>query len=145
MPHKTPTGHDDNAAHVSIKPPDVVEFRSELGFAETMDRLEREIARRRLHVITRIDHAANATLVNLDMPPATVLVFGNARGGTPLMLKAPALALDLPLRDLVREDRDGVVVSYRDPAAMLAAFGLSAADAVPLQAVAAIVQTVARG
>jgi uncharacterized protein (DUF302 family) len=145
MPHNTPAGNDDNAADVSIKPPDVVEFRGVFGFAETIDRLQDEIAGRGLQVFARIDHAANAVMVGLDMPPATVLVLGNARGGTPLMLKAPALALDLPLRVLVRQDEDGVLVSYRDPVMMLASFGLSASDAAPLQALAAIAQMAAQG
>src|SRR4051812_31075218 len=127
-----------------MKPPDVVESRSVFGFAETIDRLEGEIAAGGLQVFARIDHAANASAVNLDMPSTTVIVFGNARGGTPLMLRVPALALDLPLRILARQDSDGVVVSYHDPAAMLAAFGLPASDAAPLQALAAIAQTVAR-
>ena len=125
---------------MGMKPSDVVESHSAFGFAETVDRIDAEIAARGLQVFARVDHAANAEAVSLDMPPTTVLVFGNARGGTPLMLKAPELALDLPLRVLVRQVVDGVVVSYHDPVAMLAGFGLTEADAAPLRALPAIVQ-----
>jgi uncharacterized protein (DUF302 family) len=124
---------------------DVVEIRSGFDFPETIDRLRGVIATKGLTIFAEYDHAANAESAGLDMPPATVLVFGNARGGTPLMLKAPALALDLPTRILVREAPDGVVVSYHDPAATLAAFGLPASDAAPLQVVTAIAGSVARG
>jgi uncharacterized protein (DUF302 family) len=127
------------------RPVDVVELRSGFGVAETLDRLKSQIAARGLQVFAHVDHAANAESVSLDMPPATVLVFGTARGGTPLMLKSPALALDLPLRVLVRQEQDGVVVSYHDPVAMLADFGLPASDAAPLQALPAIAQAAARG
>jgi uncharacterized protein (DUF302 family) len=126
------------------KPADVVEVRSRFALAETIDRLDSEIAARGLQVFARIDHAANAREVGLDMPPATVMVFGNARGGTPLMIKAPAMALDLPLRVLVRQDHGEVVMSYHDPVALVAAFGLPSSDAAPLQGLSAIVQAAAR-
>jgi uncharacterized protein (DUF302 family) len=126
------------------KPADVVEVRSMFALAETIDRLDSEITTRGLQVFARIDHAANAREVGLDMPPTTVVIFGNARGGTPLMIMAPAMALDLPLRVLVRQNHTEVVVSYHDPVALVAAFELSPSDAAPLQAVSAIVQAAAR-
>jgi uncharacterized protein (DUF302 family) len=122
-----------------------VELRSPHDFGTTVRRLDAELAARGVEVFGRIDHAANAAAAGLSMPPTLVVVFGNARGGTPLMLKAPGLALDLPLRILVREDADGVVVSYRDPAALVEPYGLSAADAAPLRAVAAIAGAVTDG
>src|SRR2546421_6623445 len=121
----------------------MVELRSIYGFVETIQRLEGQLAAKGLTVFARIDHAANARAVGLDLPPATVLVFGNARAGTPLMVKAPAVALDLPLRILVRQETDAVVVSYHDPTAMLADFGLPASDAAPLQGLAVIARTTA--
>ncbi len=54
-----------------------------------------------------IDHAANARSVGATMPPTTVLIYGNAKGGTPIMLATPQAAIDLPLRVLVREATDG--------------------------------------
>jgi uncharacterized protein (DUF302 family) len=125
------------------KSADVVEVRSMFALPETIDRLDAEIAARGLRVFARIDHAANAGEVGLEMPSTTVVIFGNARGGTPLMIKAPAMALDLPLRVLVRQDGAEVVVSYHDPVALAAAFGLPPSDAAPLQALSAIVQAAA--
>jgi uncharacterized protein (DUF302 family) len=125
--------------------PDVVELPCGSGFAAVLDRLDAEIAARGLTVFARVDHAANARAVGLEMPPTTVLLVGNARGGTPLMLRAPALALDLPLRLLVRETPEGTVVSYHDPAATLAAFGLPASAAHPLLGLADIAVDVAGG
>jgi uncharacterized protein (DUF302 family) len=93
-------------------------------------------------VFARIDHAAGAAAAGLTMPPATVVVFGNARAGTPLMLDAPLLALDLPLRILVRQGTDGVVVAYHEPVALLAEFGLAPERAAALHAVAVVAHTV---
>jgi uncharacterized protein (DUF302 family) len=123
---------------------DAVEIRSSGGFTETLQRLSDEIAARGLTIFGRFDHAANAQAVGLRMPPTTVLVFGNARGGTPLMLRSPGLALDLPLRMLVRQAGRDVVVSYHDPAAVLAAHGLRASEATALAVVATIARDVAR-
>jgi uncharacterized protein (DUF302 family) len=121
----------------------MAELQGNYGFAETIQRLEDQIAAQGLRVFARIDHAANARAVGLDLPPATVLIFGNARAGTPLMVKAPAVALDLPLRILVRQETNGVVVSYHDPTAMLADFGLPASAAAPFQGLANIARTTA--
>src|SRR4051812_10903549 len=82
----------------------VESFASPYGFAETLDRLEATLRAKGIDVFAKIDHAAAATGVGLSMPPTVVLVFGSPRGGTPLMLEQPLLALDLPLRVLVRED-----------------------------------------
>lgn len=127
-----------------VRPTDVVEVRAVLGFADTVDRLEDEIAARGLQLFARIDHSANARAIGLDMPSATVLDFGHARGGTPPMLAAPALALDLPLRLLVRQAADAVVVAYHDPAVMLAQYGLPPSAASPLQVLTAIAATASR-
>jgi uncharacterized protein (DUF302 family) len=116
---------------------DVIERRSDAGFDATLARLEDALLARPVVVFARIDHQANATAAGLSMPPATVLVFGAARAGTSLMLAAPRLALDLPLRILVRADPDGsVTVAHHDPTALVVGAGLNAEHAAPLQAVA---------
>jgi uncharacterized protein (DUF302 family) len=122
-------------------PDGIVELASAHDFATTVRRLDDELAARGVEVFARIDHAANAAAVGLSLPPTLVVIFGSARAGTPLMQRAPALALDLPLRILVRSD-SGVVVCFRDPAALVAPFGMSADDAAPLRAVAAIAAAV---
>ena len=72
-----------------------------------------------------IDHRAAARSVGLDLPPTTVVVYGNPKGGTPLMLAAPDFALELPLRVLVREDQQGrVYVTYNPSTALEGKHGL---------------------
>jgi uncharacterized protein (DUF302 family) len=80
---------------------------SSFGFAETLDRLESTLRAKNVEIFARIDHAAAAASAGLAMPPTVVLIFGNPRGGTPLMLQNPLLALDLPLKVLVRADDSG--------------------------------------
>ena len=77
--------------------------------AVTLDRLEAAVTARGFVVFARLDHAAAAAAVGLAMPPATVLVFGNPRAGTPAFLQQPTLAIDLPLRALVWQDAAGKV------------------------------------
>ena len=104
---------------------DVIEQVSAVAFAPTLDRLVEAIQAAGLTVFARIDHAAGARGAGLAMPPTTVLLYGNPKGGTPLMLAAPLAALDLPLRVLVREAEDGrTLVSFRPAAPMLRQAGV---------------------
>lgn len=104
---------------------DLVEHVSPIGFAPTLDRLARAIAAAGLQVFTTIDHAAAARAVGLTMPPTAVLLYGNPRGGTPVMLATPSAALDLPLRVLVREDTAGsTIVAFHPVKAMLERVGV---------------------
>ncbi|HEY4253508.1 MAG TPA: DUF302 domain-containing protein [Roseomonas sp.] len=90
------------------------------GFEETLTRLEAAVRQAGLRVFTRLDHAAAAREAGLAMPPTTVLVFGNPAAGTPLFLRQPTLALDLPLRALVWQDQQGrVSVSWNTAAYLL--------------------------
>ena len=92
-------------------------------FAEVVHRLREVIDQRGLTLFAEIDHAQNARDAGLSMPPTRVLIFGSAKAGTPLMLAAPDIALELPLRVLVREEPDGrVALVYRDPTELAAAF-----------------------
>jgi uncharacterized protein (DUF302 family) len=121
-----------------------VEHKSSVGFQETLDRLEAAIHKASMTVFAKIDHAAGAKSVGLSMLPATVLIYGQARGGTPLMQANPATALDLPLRALVREDAAGqtllafhpvkqLLASYRIPGELLA--GLTKAQQLLVNAI----------
>jgi uncharacterized protein (DUF302 family) len=79
----------------------------------TLDRLEAALTERGFVIFTRLDHTAAAESVGLKMPKSTVLVFGNPRLGTPIFIKHPTLAIDLPLKALVWEDASGKVsLSY---------------------------------
>ena len=104
---------------------DVSEHVSALSFEATLDSLTKAIAAAGLVLFTLIDHQANAREAGLVMPPATVLIYGHAKGGTPVMLAAPLAALDLPLRVLVRVRDDGqTVIAFHPIAAMLRRAGV---------------------
>jgi len=89
---------------------------SQHSVAETIDRLASIAKARGLLVFARIDFAADAEKAGLKMPPTQLLIFGNPKAGTPLMLASPTSALDLPLKALAWEDVEGKVwVSYNKP------------------------------
>ena len=83
---------------------------------ETVRLLEAAFAEKGLRVFAVIDHSGEAEKVGLKMRPTKVLIFGSPKGGTPPMVAAPSLAIDLPLKALVAEDAAGKVsVTYNDP------------------------------
>jgi uncharacterized protein (DUF302 family) len=95
----------------------LVQVGSRYSFEETMRRLEAAFAAKGLTVFALIDHSREAAKVGLQMRPTKVLIFGSPKGGTPLMVASPSLAIDLPLKALVAEDATGkVAVTYNDPA-----------------------------
>ena len=113
---------------------------SAYSVAETVDRLEAVLRSRNITVFARIDHAAEASKVGLTMPPTQLLIFGNPRGGTPLMLAAPMIAIDLPLKVLVWRDSAGKVsVSYNTADFLRQRYGLNDDQAKTLGAVEALV------
>ncbi|MGO3122573.1 MAG: DUF302 domain-containing protein [Advenella sp.] len=85
-------------------------FKSAYPFEETVSRLESGIKEKGMSIFAVIDHAQAAKKADLTMPPTKVIIFGNPKAGTPLMVKYPTLALDLPLRVLVNQDKNGVNV-----------------------------------
>ena len=95
---------------------DYVEHKSSLTFVQTVDRLVETIEKVGMNVFARIDHAAGARDVGMHLAPSVVLIYGHARGGTPIMQAAPAAALDLPLRVLIRETDQGETVIAFHPA-----------------------------
>ena len=89
---------------------------SHFGPKETVDRLETEIQAKGMKVFARIDHAAGAAEVGLTLRPTELIIFGNARGGTPFMQSVQTVGIDLPLRLLVWEDAAGKAwISYNEP------------------------------
>ena len=91
-------------------------IRSRFGPKETMDRLQAEIRAKGMTVFARIDHAAGAAEVGLTLRPTELIIFGNARGGTPLMESVQTVGIDLPLKALVWEDAGGETwLSYNEP------------------------------
>ena len=90
--------------------------RSSYGPKETMSRLEAEVKAKGMTVFAHVDHAAGAAQAGLSLRPTDLLIFGNAKGGTPLMQSVQTIGIDLPLKALVWQDASGNTwVSYNDP------------------------------
>jgi len=98
---------------------DTVRLESAYSFSDTLARLRSALQGKGFTIFATIDHRAGALSVGLDMPPTTVLIYGNPKGGTPLMLAAPDFALELPLRVLVREGGDGKTYVTFNPSTTL--------------------------
>jgi uncharacterized protein (DUF302 family) len=88
---------------------DLVTLPSAHGVKETIERLKALLSEKGVEVFAQIDHAAGAQKVGLPLRPTQVLIFGNAKAGTPLMQGRQTIGLDLPLRTLVWEDEEGKV------------------------------------
>ena len=94
----------------------MVHLRSRYTVVETLRRLEAEVTAHGLKIFDRIDHRGEAERAGLEMRPTQVLIFGSPKAGTSLMVAAPTVAIDLPLKALVWEDAGGAVwLSYNSP------------------------------
>lgn len=94
----------------------LIQVPSPYSVEETLKRLQSVLAQRGLQVFALIDHSGEAEKVGLKMPPTKVLIFGSPKGGTPVMLAAPSLAIDLPLKVLIAEGENGqTLVTYNSP------------------------------
>jgi uncharacterized protein (DUF302 family) len=87
----------------------IVHLRSSHTVPETMARLKKLVTDRGMAIVAHIDHSGDAAKAGLKMQPTELLIFGNAKSGTPLMVAAPTLALDLPLKALVWSEFEGRV------------------------------------
>ncbi|MGH9618070.1 MAG: DUF302 domain-containing protein [Acidobacteriaceae bacterium] len=86
---------------------------------ETIARLQAMLQEKGVEIFALIDHSGEAKRAGIDMRPTKLLVFGNPKAGTPMMIAAPSIAIDLPLKLLVWEDANGQVwISYNSPAYM---------------------------
>ena len=104
-------------------------IQSTFGPKATMDRLEAEIHAKGLNVFARIDHAAGAADVGLTLAPIVLIIFGNARGGTPLMQSVQTVGIDLPLKILVWQDAaNNTWLSYNEPSWIAQRHGASGAE-----------------
>ncbi len=104
---------------------DIITRTSPHSVSDTMDRLEAAVTGAGATVFARVDHAAGAAKVDMDLRPTQMLMFGNPKLGTPAMLDGQTAGLDLPLRVLVYADAKGVVhVAYHAPASLAETHGL---------------------
>ena len=119
----------------------IVDVPSNHSVIETVDRLESLLQDKGMKIFARIDQAAEARGAGLGLPPMVLLIFGDPKGGTPLMSRYPSLAMDLPLKALVWESAAGSVrLSYNAPEYLQGRHGL---DAPPFQAVESIFRNAA--
>ena len=122
----------------------IVTLRARQSVDETVQKLERMLEERAIKMFAVIDHSGEAHQAGLEMPATKLLIFGNPSAGTPLMIAAPDVAIDLPLKFLVREDRNGqTLVSYNSPSYLQERHALSAELIQKLAVVEALARAVA--
>jgi uncharacterized protein (DUF302 family) len=122
----------------------LITLSSSHGPKDTMDRLAAEIAARGMTVFARIDHAAGAAEAGLPLRPTELLIFGNAKGGTPLMQSEQTIGIDLPLKALVWQDASSRTwLSYNDPSWLAKRHGLGAEVDPAVKAMAAALNVIA--
>ncbi|MER8614134.1 MULTISPECIES: DUF302 domain-containing protein [unclassified Mesorhizobium] len=116
----------------------LITVQSSFGVAETIDRLVETVERAGLLVFARIDHAAGARNVETSLRPTQLLIFGNPKGGTPLMQDRQLAGIDLPVKALAWEDEQGTVwLSYNDAHWLAERHGLGDASRNAVAAIAA--------
>jgi len=94
----------------------LIHLGSPYSVPETIKRLEAALQAKGIALFCHVDHSGEAEKVGMKMHPTQLLIFGNPKGGTPLMLVAPTIAIDLPLKALIWEDAGSKVwVSYNSP------------------------------
>jgi uncharacterized protein (DUF302 family) len=118
--------------------------RSRYSFDDTVTRLTSEVESKGATLFALIDHAGEARRIGLTMPPTKLLIFGSPTAGTPLMLTAPSLAIDLPLKVLVSEDSSGSVwMTYNTAQYLADRHDLPRGQAAALQVVEGLTATLA--
>jgi uncharacterized protein (DUF302 family) len=110
--HSTPSPSDPTV-HAVEKGEGIVTKPSNHSVDETVAKLKTMLEAKGVKLFALVDHSGEAAKVGLKMPNTKLLIFGNPKGGTPLMLASPSIAIDLPLKILVAEDAQGKVwISY---------------------------------
>ena len=103
----------------------IIDKPSNHSVNETVEKLKNILQAKGVTLFALVDHSGEAEKAGMKMPPTKLLIFGNPKAGTPLMLAAPGSAIDLPLKILVWEDGQGKVwVSYNDPGYLRERHGL---------------------
>ncbi|MGB7283010.1 MAG: DUF302 domain-containing protein [Candidatus Acidiferrum sp.] len=105
-----------SSAPVALPDNGMVHLSSPYSVLETLKRVETLLQERGLTIFCRVDHSGEAEKVGLNMHPTQLILFGSPKGGTPVMVASPTIAIDLPLKALIWEDAGGKVwVSYNSP------------------------------
>jgi uncharacterized protein (DUF302 family) len=123
----------------------IVQVQSQHSFDDTFKHLEGAVLSRGLTIFARIDFSGDAEKVGLKMRPTRMLIFGNPKAGTPLMLASPSIAIDFPLKVLVSEDEKGRTwVSYNSPEYLRNRHNVPASLLKNIEGIVGIVDSVAR-
>jgi uncharacterized protein (DUF302 family) len=119
----------------------IISKPSKYSVPETLHRLETILESKGIKVFALVDHGGEAEKAGLKMPPTQLLIFGNPKGGTPVMLAAPTSAIDLPWKALAWQDAAGQVwLSYNDPAYIQRRYGLADDVIKPLVGLSAVIE-----
>jgi len=103
----------------------IVDIPSNHSVDQTVEKLKSILAAKDVTLFALVDHSGEAEKAGMKMRPSKLLIFGSPKAGTPLMLAAPSIAIDLPLKILIWEDSGGkVLVSYNSPAYLQERHGL---------------------
>jgi uncharacterized protein (DUF302 family) len=122
----------------------IVRIPSRHSVSETITRLQALLEEHGIKVFALIDFSGDAARAGLTMRPEQMLIFGNPKAGTPLMVAAPAVGLDLPLKALVWQDSDGKTwMAYNEPKYIVARYGLPASLSANLAAVEPLLELAA--
>jgi uncharacterized protein (DUF302 family) len=122
----------------------IIRIPSHHSVAATVDRLESLLKERGVMLFARIDFSGDAQRAGLALRPQQMLIFGNPKAGTPLMVAVPTAGLDLPLKALVWEDTAGNTwIAYNDPQYVVRRHGLAAAFSANLAAVIPLIERAA--
>jgi uncharacterized protein (DUF302 family) len=114
-----------SAAYDVEKREGIVDRPSNHSVDQTVERLKNILQAKGITLFALVDHSGEAAKVGMKMPPTKLLIFGSPKGGTPLMLAAPSIAIDLPLKILIWEDAHGKVwLSYNSPEFLIKRHGL---------------------
>lgn len=122
-------------------PNGIISYPSPYPVPEALDRLEAILRTKNITIFTRVDHSGEAAKVGLTMPPTQLLIFGNPKSGTPIMLAAPLSAIDLPLKALAWQDTEGKVwLSINDPHYLQTRYSLTDEVLKPIAGIEALIQ-----
>jgi uncharacterized protein (DUF302 family) len=118
-----------------------VDIPSRYTVPESLVRLEAILQEKGLTIFARVDHSGEAKKVGMEMRPTQLVIFGSPKGGTPLMVAAPSLAIDLPLKALAWQDEGGKVwLSYNSPEYLQQRHGIPADLLKNIAGVGALIQ-----
>ncbi len=122
----------------------IVTVASRYSVDQTVDRLKRALEASSVTIFAIVDHSGEANKVGLRMPNTKLIIFGNPKAGTPLMVTAPTIAIDLPLKILISEDADkSVWVSYTNPDFLASRYEIPDAMVAPLALPATLAEEIA--